>query len=102
MNTEEFTEVINQNKPVLVDFYADWCGPCNALSPILTELAEDYPTDLVIAKVNVDKNSDLARDFGIRSIPTLFFMKEGKILDQVNGHLTKSNLEQKFQKIIAA
>ena len=77
---------LNSNsKPVLLDFYADWCGPCQTLMPTLETLSNKHKDDVVIAKINVDKNADLSAHFKVRSIPSLFFIKDGNIVDYLNG-----------------
>lgn len=92
-----FEKLINStNKPVLVDFYADWCGPCKTLGPILDQLSKDYK-NAVIVKVNVDDNQNLATQFGIRSIPTMIIFKNGKQVETLNGVQTGSQLEQKLK-----
>ena len=77
-------EVLKSEKPVLVDFYADWCGPCQMLSPVVDEVAEERD-DIKVGKINVDEQHELASEFGIMSIPTLVVMKNGKIVQQVSG-----------------
>jgi thioredoxin 1 len=89
-------EVIESDIPVLVDFWAEWCGPCKAISPILDELATELDGKLKIAKVNVDDNQALAGQFGIRSIPTLLIMKDGAVAEQMVGAMSKADLEEKL------
>ena len=101
-NTTDFNLTLNQDKPVLVDFYADWCGPCQTLIPILDELSNENKDDLQIAKVNVDKHSDLAQQFQVRSIPALFYIKDGKIINRTQGLQTKRALQGEIDKLIAA
>ncbi len=100
-NVKEFNEVIKSDKPVLLDFYADWCGPCQALLPTVEKLADKYKDDFIIAKVNVDKNPELSRQFKIRSIPALFFVKDGAIQEQLIGGQVGGVLERKIQSYIA-
>ncbi|MFV9972602.1 MAG: thioredoxin [Francisella endosymbiont of Hyalomma asiaticum] len=92
-----FEKLINNtNKAVLVDFYADWCGPCKTLGPILDQLSKDYQ-NAIIVKVNVDDNQNLAAKFAIRSIPTLIIFKNGKQVETLIGVHTGSQLEQKLK-----
>ncbi|MFV9931050.1 MAG: thioredoxin [Francisella endosymbiont of Hyalomma asiaticum] len=92
-----FEKLINNtNKAVLVDFYADWCGPCKTLGPILDQLSKDYQNAMIV-KVNVDDNQNLAAKFAIRNIPTLIIFKNGKPLETLMGVHTGSQLEQKLK-----
>lgn len=86
-------EVTNSNKPVLIDFWAPWCGPCRMVSPIVDEIAEERD-DIKVCKVNIDEESELAQRFGIMSIPTLIVMKDGEIKEQSIGAKTKQNILQ--------
>ena len=100
LNAQSFDqEVLHSNKPVLVDFYADWCMPCKMLSPILEELSEEID-DVKIVKVNTDKNQELASSFGIMSIPTLLFVKDGKVIDTLVGMRPKEELERVIKSYI--
>jgi len=83
-NKKNFESIRNSEKPVLLDFYADWCGPCRMVSPIVDEIAEERD-DIVVAKVNVDEENDLASEFGVFSIPTLVVLKNGKVANQAMG-----------------
>jgi thioredoxin 1 len=91
------TEVIEAGTPVLVDFWAEWCGPCKAIAPILDEVADELDGKLKIAKVNVDENQQLASEFGIRSIPTLLIVKSGVVQEQMVGAMNKATLTSKLQ-----
>ena len=86
-----FEEVKNSDKPVLIDFYADWCGPCRMVAPILHEIAEERP-DIVVAKINVDDEEELAMEFGVYSIPTLVVMKNGEVIKQASGARPKAQI----------
>ncbi len=92
INKDNFqNEVINSNKTVLIDFYADWCGPCRMVSPIVDEIAEER-ADIKVCKINVDEQSELAEKFGIFSIPALVVMKDGKIANQSAGARPKAEI----------
>ena len=91
-------QVIKGNGLILVDFWAEWCGPCRMVAPILDELAGEYEGQVTIAKLNVDENRETAARFGIRSIPTILFFKDGTQVEQVIGALSKSALKAKVQQ----
>ena len=91
-----FNEILNTEKPVLVDFWAEWCGPCKMIGPIVKELAGDYEGKAVVGKVNVDENPNTAAQFGIRSIPTLLVFKGGEIVDKQIGAVPKAVLASKL------
>ena len=91
-----FEEVISTDKPVLVDFWAEWCGPCKMIGPVVEELASDYDGKAVIGKINVDENPAVSAKFGIRSIPTLLVLKGGEIVDKQVGAVPKSVLSGKI------
>jgi len=90
------TEVMNSPVPVLVDFWAEWCGPCKMIGPVLNELATELAGKIKIGKVNVDDNSELAEKFHIRSIPTLLVIKNGAVQEQMVGALRKADLQTKL------
>jgi thioredoxin 1 len=97
-NTKDVTdssfdsEVLKSKTLVLVDFWAEWCGPCKALAPKLDEVAKEYDGKLVIAKINIDENPNVPGQFGVRSIPTMILFKDGKQVDQIVGNLPKDSI----------
>src|SRR5579862_4786850 len=95
------TEVLQSAQPVLVDFWAEWCGPCKMLSPILDELAEEYNGRVRIGKVNIDEFQELAAQYGIRSIPTLLIFKQGQVAEQLVGLRSKRDLKASFDRLAA-
>lgn len=92
LNAETFENEISGNVPVLVDFWAEWCAPCKALAPILDEVSDELAGKIVVTKVNLDENQDLAMKYSIRSIPTLLLFKNGELLDMQVGLPSKSDL----------
>ena len=86
------TEVLKSNKPIVVDFWAEWCGPCKMLTPVINEIANEFSDDFSIGKLNVDENSDIAAQYGIRSIPCLLFFKNGKVEKQIVGAVEKTEI----------
>jgi len=94
-------EVLRSEQPVLVDFWAVWCGPCKAIGPIVDSVATAYAGKLKVAKVNVDENAGTPSRFGIRGIPALLFFKGGKVADQVVGFVPQDVIEEKIKKLLA-
>ncbi len=97
-NYEEITK--DASKPLVVDFWAPWCGPCKTISPMVDELAEQYADQIVVAKCNVEDNDDVASAFDIRNIPTIIFFKDGQQVDKQVGSLTKGALAAKFEALL--
>ncbi len=95
-------EVLENSQPVLVDFWADWCGPCHMVAPAIEELAADFEGRAKVGKLDVDNNSRIAAQFGIRSIPTLLLFKDGQAVDQVTGVAPKTELVEKLNAVLEA
>ncbi len=93
-------EVIENESPVLVDFWAEWCGPCHAVAPVVEEIAADYKENLKVGKVDVDANPGLAMRYGIRSIPSLLIFKGGKVADQIVGAVPKNFITGKIDALL--
>ena len=100
ITSENFASLKAGELPLVVDFWATWCGPCRMLAPIISELAEEFEGKLVIGKCDVEENEDLAVEFGIRNIPTILFFKQGEIVDKIVGAQSKANLEAKFKTLL--
>ena len=94
------SEIIQSDKPAVVDFWAPWCGPCKAIGPVIEELAEAYGENIKFTKCNVDENPATPAKFGIKAIPTLIFFKDGKVVDQITGMVAKSKLEETIKSIL--
>lgn len=93
-NENNFTdEVMKSEIPVLIDFYAEWCGPCRMMAPVVEQFAEEYEGRVKIGKINVDEESDLAARFGVQSIPSFIFIKDGKVVDRVTGAMPRPVLK---------
>ena len=90
-------EVENSNIPVLIDFYADWCGPCKMMGPVVAELAEEYDGKIKVGKINIDEEPELAQKYGVMSIPYFAFIKDGKLVADELGAVPKARLENKIQ-----
>jgi thioredoxin 1 len=92
-----FDEVLKTDKPILVDFWAEWCGPCKMIGPVVEELAGEYEGKVVIGKLDVDSNPEISAKYGIRSIPTLLVIKNGQVVDKQVGAVSKAVLTQKLE-----
>ena len=97
INSSEFSALLQEDKLLVVDFYATWCGPCKKLSPTLDEVSEEFTGQVNIVKVDVDESEDLALNYGIRSVPTVLFFKNGQQVDKFVGALPKSEIVTKIQ-----
>lgn len=94
------SEVLKSEKPVVVDFWAPWCGPCRAIAPMMEELVKEYGTQVKFAKCNVDDNPVTPSQYGIKAIPTLIFFNEGKVVNQITGMVAKSKLVDTIKEVI--
>ena len=95
-----FEELVNAGKPMVLDFWAEWCGPCRMVRPIIDELATEYEGKVTIGKMDVDNNNDVVAQFGIRNIPTVLFFKEGKLVDKQVGAAQKSAFVAKIDALL--
>ena len=100
ITSENFESLKNGSQPLVVDFWATWCGPCRMVAPIIAELAEAYDGKITVGKCDVEDNEDLAQEFGIRNIPTILFFKGGQVVDKIVGAQSKAKLEEKFQALL--
>ena len=100
ITNENFESLKNGNLPLVVDFWATWCGPCRAIAPIVEELANEYEGKVVVAKCDVEECDDIAAEFSIRNIPTLIFIKDGAVKDKLVGAVSKAKVEEKIQSLL--
>ena len=100
ISSENFENLKKGDKPLVVDFWATWCGPCRMVAPIIEKLAEKYDGQIVVGKCDVEENEDLAAEFGIRNIPTILFFKNGVIADKIVGAQSEAKLDEKFQSML--
>ena len=100
LTDSNFTQEVKQSTlPVLVDFWAEWCGPCKMIAPVLDELADEYDGKVKIGKVNIDEHQGIAAEYGIRAIPTLLLFKQGQVAEQIVGLRSKRDLKASFDKV---
>ncbi|MDR1896796.1 MAG: thioredoxin [Prevotellaceae bacterium] len=97
---ENFNELLNEDKPVVLDFWAEWCGPCRMIAPIINDLASEYEGRVIVGKVDVDNNDEIVNQFGIRNIPTVLFFKNKQIVDKQIGASSKAAFVEKIEKLL--
>jgi len=100
ITNENFESLKNGSQPLVVDFWATWCGPCRMVGPIISELAEEYDGKIVVGKCDVEENEELAVEFGIRNIPTILFFKDGQVAEKLVGAQPKAKLLEKFEALL--
>ena len=100
ITTENFESLKNGEKPLVVDFWATWCGPCRAIAPYIEELAKEYDGKIVVGKCDVEENDDVVMEFGVRNIPTILFFKNGEVVDRLVGGQSKSAIQKKFEALL--
>ena len=100
ITSANFESLKNGQQPLVVDFWATWCGPCRLVSPIISELAKAYDGQITVGKWDVEENEDLALEFGIRNIPTILFFKNGQVVDKIVGAQSKAMIEEKFKALL--
>ncbi len=100
INDANIAEVLAPGKPVVIDFWATWCGPCRVLGPTVEEVAEEYADKAIVAKCNVDDCEDISMKYGIRNIPTLVFIKNGEVVDRTVGVVSKQDIVSRIEKLL--
>ncbi len=100
ITNENFEEYKNGPTPLVLDFWATWCVPCRTISPILSQLAEEYGDKIIVGKCDVEENDDLSAEFGIRNIPTVLFFKDGQVVDKFVGSANKAVFDEKFKALL--
>ena len=100
IDSAAYDELVASGKPFVIDFWAEWCGPCRSLTPIIEELAEEYEGKVVIGKCDVEENDDITMKYGVRNIPTIIFLKGGEVVDKQVGACSKEALAAKIEKLL--
>lgn len=100
INSSNFDELANSGKPLVLDFWATWCGPCKRLAPVIEALAEEYQDQAIIGKCDVEEDEELSMRFGVRNIPTVLFIKDGEVKDKTVGLVSKQVLEEKLKALL--
>jgi thioredoxin 1 len=100
ITSENFEKLKGGSQPLVVDFWATWCGPCRMVAPVIAKLAEKYDGQIAVGKCDVEENEDLAAEFGIRNIPTILFFKNGEVVDKIVGAVSEAKLDEKFQTLL--
>ena len=100
ITNENFESLKNGAQPLVVDFWATWCGPCRMVGPVISELAEAYDGKIIVGKCDVEENEDLAMEFGILNIPTIIFINNGQVVDKIVGAQSKAKLQEKFEALL--
>ena len=100
ITNENFESLKSGNLPLVVDFWATWCGPCRMIAPIVEELANEYDGKIAVGKCDVEECDDLAAEYSIRNIPTILFFKDGKVVDKLVGSVSKTKLQEKFDSLL--
>ena len=100
ITNENFESLKSGAEPLVVDFWATWCGPCRMVGPVISELAKEYDGKITVGKCDVEENEDLAVEFGIRNIPTILFFKNGQVVDKLVGAQPKTKLQEKFDALL--
>ena len=100
ITSENFATLKGGSQPLVVDFWATWCGPCRMVAPVIAKLAEKYDGQITVGKCDVEENEELAAEFGIRNIPTILFFKNGEVVDKIVGAVSEAKLDEKFQTLL--
>ncbi len=100
INKENYETLLASEQPVIIDFWAEWCGPCRAIAPIIEDLAEEFEGKLIIGKCDVEENDEIASKYAIRNIPTIIMLKGGEIVEKHVGAATRDTLKQKFEALL--